>query len=59
MASALRNETREQRAARKEEVKREKAEKRARREGYIPEGYGQKDCDLCQQKKDLLIRYLV
>lgn len=56
MASALRNETREQRAARKEEVKKEKAEKRARREGYIPEGYGQKDCDLCQQKKDLLIR---
>lgn len=56
MASALRNESREERAARKELVKKEKAEKRARREGHVPEGYGQKPCDLCHQLKDLLIR---
>lgn len=56
MASALRNETREERAARKELVKTQKAEKRARREGHGPEDYGQKACGLCHQQKDLLIR---
>lgn len=56
MASALRNETREERVARKELVKKEKAEKRARREGHVPEEYGQKPCGLCHQKRDLLIR---
>ena len=56
MASALRNETPEQRAARKEQVKQQKADKRARREGHVPESYGQKLCTLCQQQKDLLIR---
>ena len=56
MASALRNETPEQRKARKEEVKAQKADKRARREGHVPEDYGQKACSICKQQKDLLIR---
>lgn len=56
MASALRNETPEQRKARKEEVKAQKADKRARREGHVPDDYGQKSCTLCKQQKDLLIR---
>lgn len=56
MASALRNETPEQRKARKEEVKAQKADKRARREGHIPDDYGQKSCSICKQQKDLLIR---
>lgn len=56
MASALRNETPEQRKARKDEVKAQKAEKRARREGHVPDDYGQKPCSLCEQQKDLLIR---
>ena len=55
-ASALRNETPEQRAARKEQVKAQKADKRARREGHVPDDYGQKQCNLCNQQKDLLIR---
>lgn len=53
---ALRNETLEQRASRKEQVKLQKADKRARREGHIPDDYGQKPCTLCKQQKDLLIR---
>ena len=57
MAFALRNETPEQRAARKEQVKQQKADKRARREGHVPDSYGQKLCTLCQQHKDLLIRW--
>ena len=56
MASALRNETPEQRKARKEEVKAQKADKRARREGHVPDNYGQKPCSICKQQKDLLIR---
>ena len=56
MASALRNETPEQRKARKEEVKAQKADKRARREGHVPDDYGQKPCSVCKQQKDLLIR---
>ena len=56
MASALRNETPEQRAARKEQIKAQKADKRARREGHVPHEYGQKQCSLCNQLKDLLIR---
>ena len=56
MASALRNETPEQRKARKEEVKAQKADKRARREGHVPDDYGQKPCSICKQQKDLLIR---
>ena len=56
MASALRNETPEQRKARKEEVKAQKAEKRARREGHVPDDYGQKSCSVCKEQKDLLIR---
>lgn len=53
---ALRNETLEQRASRKEQIKLQKADKRARREGHIPDDYGQKPCTLCKQQKDLLIR---
>ena len=56
MASTLRNETPEQRKARKDEVKAQKAEKRARREGHVPDDYGQKPCSVCKQQKDLLIR---
>lgn len=56
MTSALRNETPEQRAARKEQIKAQKADKRARREGHVPDEYGQKQCSLCNQLKDLLIR---
>ncbi|KAL0036255.1 hypothetical protein WJX79_010383 [Trebouxia sp. C0005] len=56
MATALRNETPEQRAARKEQIKAQKADKRARREGHVPDEYGQKQCSLCDQLKDLLIR---
>lgn len=56
MTSALRNETPEQRAARKEQIKAQKADKRARREGHVPDEYGQKQCSLCIQLKDLLIR---
>lgn len=56
MASALRNETPEQRKARKEEIKAQKADKRARREGHVPDDYGQKPCSICMQQKDLLIR---
>ena len=56
MASALRNETLEQRKARKDEIKAQKADKRARREGHVPDYYGQKPCSLCKHKKDLLIR---
>lgn len=56
MASALRNETPEQRKARKEEIKAQKADKRARREGHVPDDYGQKPCNICKQQKDLLIR---
>ena len=55
-ASNKRNETPEQRAARKEHVKQEKAQKRARRQGEVEEGYGSKDCSLCHSSKDLLIR---
>ena len=51
-----RNETLEERAARKAEVKQQKAEKKARREGYVEVDYGRKPCTLCQQPKDLLIR---
>ena len=51
-----RNETAEDRAARKELVKQQKAEKKARREGHVDESYGQKQCTLCEQPKDLLIR---
>ena len=54
---ALRNESKEERAARKEATKQEKAAKRERKQGNIPEDYGQKECDLCQRKRDLLIRY--
>lgn len=56
MATALRNETPEQRTARKEQIKAQKADKRARREGHVPDEYGQKQCSLCNQLKDLLIR---
>ena len=52
-----RNETLEERAARKAEVKQQKAEKKARREGHVEEDYGRKPCTLCQQSKDLLIRW--
>lgn len=51
-----RNETPEERAARKEAVKQQKAEKKARREGHVDEAYGRKSCTLCEQPKDLLIR---
>lgn len=51
-----RNETAEERAARKELVKQQKAEKKARREGHVDESYGQKQCTMCEQSKDLLIR---
>ena len=56
MATTLRKETPEQRAARKEQIKAQKADKRARREGHVPDEYGQKQCSLCNQLKDLLIR---
>ena len=56
-AKSKRNETAEERAARKELVKQQKAEKKARREGKGEEGYGQKPCSLCHQQKDLLIRH--
>lgn len=56
MASALRNETPEQRKARKDEVKAQKADKRARREGHVPDDFGQKPCSVCKEQKDLLIR---
>lgn len=52
-----RNETAEERAARKEMVKQQKAEKKARREGHVDESYGQKPCTRCEQPKDLLIRF--
>ena len=34
----------------------QQADKRARREGHVPDDYGQKSCTLCHQQKDLLIR---
>ncbi len=51
-----RNESPEARAARKALVKEEKQARRARREGDVPEEYGQKNCELCHKMKDLLIR---
>lgn len=51
-----RNESSEERAARKALVKEEKAARRARKEGNVPEEYGQKNCELCSKLKDLLIR---
>jgi len=51
-----RTESAEERSLRKELVKQQKAEKKARREGRGEEGYGQKPCTLCHQQKDLLIR---
>ena len=51
-----RNESPEDRAARKALVKEEKAARRARREGDVPDDYGQKNCELCHKMKDLLIR---
>ncbi|KAK9799823.1 hypothetical protein WJX73_005191 [Symbiochloris irregularis] len=53
---ALRNESKEDRAARKQAVKEVKAAKKERKQGIIPEDYGQKECTLCQKKVDLLIR---
>lgn len=56
VAMALRNESKEERAARKQAVKAEKAAKRERKQGIIPDDYGQKECSLCQKNVDLLIR---
>lgn len=56
-AMSKRNESGEERAIRKDLVKQQKAEKKARREGKGGEGYGQKPCTLCHQEKDLLIRH--
>ena len=56
LVMSKRNETPEERAARKEAVKQQKAEKKARREGHVDEGYGQKLCTVCDKPKDLLIR---
>ncbi|KAK9828493.1 hypothetical protein WJX72_000316 [[Myrmecia] bisecta] len=53
---ARQGESEEDRAARKATKKQLKAERRAVREGRPPETYGQKECDLCHQLKDLLIR---
>ena len=44
----------EERAAAKEAKKQAKAAKRAKREGALPAG--SKQCDLCHQLKDMLIR---
>jgi hypothetical protein len=56
-AMPKRNESLEERAIRKELVKQQKVEKKARREGRGGEEYGQKACTLCNQRKDLLIRH--
>ena len=56
LAMALRNESKEERAARKQAIKEEKAAKRERKQGIVPEDYGQKPCDLCEKQSDLLIR---
>lgn len=53
---ALRNESKAERASRKQAIKEEKAAKRERKQGNIPEEYGRKDCDLCSKSVDLLIR---
>lgn len=50
-----RSETPEERKARKEAVKQQKAARRAQREGADTE-VGRKPCDLCSQPKDTLIR---
>ena len=59
MSSALRHETDEDRKARKERVKADKQAKRARRQGFVPEGFGNKPCTICSKGADLLIRYAV
>lgn len=52
-----RNESKEERAARKEAVKRAKAVRRARREGtHQDPDAGRKHCDVCHGAKDMLIR---
>lgn len=45
----------EAKAARKAARKAAKAERRAKREGTLP-GVGQKPCDVCERKVDLLVR---
>ena len=57
ISMSKRNETAEERAARKELVKQQKAEKKARREGHVDAAYGRKECTLCEEPKDLLIRW--
>lgn len=51
-----RNESQEERATRKNLVKQQKSDKKARREGRLDDNYGQKPCTLCDEQKDLLIR---
>ncbi|KXZ51289.1 hypothetical protein GPECTOR_13g776 [Gonium pectorale] len=53
---ARRNESEEERAARKAAVKAAKAEKRAERQGQGDPAKGQKPCTLCSRPRDLLIR---
>eukprot|EP00959_Pyramimonas_sp_CCMP1952_P346643 7260187-Pyramimonas_sp.AAC.1 len=54
--SAKSRHTEEEKAARKEAKKAQKALARAKREGNAPESAGQKPCDLCERGVDLLIR---
>ncbi|GLC46281.1 hypothetical protein PLESTF_001774700 [Pleodorina starrii] len=53
---ARRNETDEERAARKAATKAAKAEKRAERQGLGDPAKGRKPCSLCGRPRDLLIR---
>lgn len=51
-----RGETEEERRARKEAVKAQKAQRRLQRQGQQEPDVGRKPCDLCQRMADTLIR---